>query len=75
MLNVLQIALGAYYLIYGFYLLNLWLKIFNKDTSLSAKQKFLWLVIFVISASFWPLFVPLNYLELLNKENNIDGDV
>lgn len=75
MLNVLQIALGAYYLIYGFYLLNLWQKIFNKDTSLSAKQKFLWLVIFVISASFWPLFVPLNYLELLNKENNLDGDV
>ena len=75
MLNVLQIALGAYYLIYGFYLLNLWLKIFNKDTSLSAKQKFLWLVIFVISASFWPLVVPINYLELLKKENNLDGDV
>ena len=46
-----------------------WLKLFNKDTTITSNERVVCRVILVMSTILWPLIVPIAYLELLNKKN------
>ena len=65
----LQVALLFAYLFMAPFYFTSWLKLYNKDISLSAEERLLSRVFLVISTILWPLVVPIAYLELLNKKN------
>ena len=69
-MKLLQITLVVAYLFMApFYFIS-WLKLFNKDTSITSNERLVSMVILVMSTILWPLIVPIAYLELLNKKNN-----
>ena len=57
------------YLITSPYFFTIWLKLFKRDSSLSSLERRLSWVILVVATIFWPIAVPLAYLELLSKHN------
>lgn len=57
--------------VYGFIgirFFRIWFFFWQKDTALSDKDKFPSLAIVIFMTVFWPLVVPLAYLELLEKK-------
>ncbi len=52
----------------GIRFFRIWLFFWQQDTALSDKDKFSSLAIVVFMTVFWPLVVPLAYLELLEKK-------
>jgi hypothetical protein len=57
------------YLITIPYFFTIWLTLFQRDSSLSSLERYLSWVILVVATIFWPIAVPLAYLELLSKHN------
>jgi len=57
------------YLITSPYFFTIWLKLFQRDSRLSSLERRLSWGILVVATIFWPIAVPLAYLELLSKHN------
>lgn len=63
------IALSAVsYLLIALYFFRIWLAVFQRDTSVSPGEKPGAMAILVGISIFWPIVVPLAYLELLNTK-------
>ncbi|WP_017651164.1 hypothetical protein [Fortiea contorta] len=60
-----------FYLVMAYCLLNEWLDFFLADKDITSEQRSLSYVILVIGTTFWPIVVPIAYLELLkfNKKH------
>ena len=66
-----KIPLICLIIVYGFIgirFLRIWLFFWQQDTALSDRDKFSSLAIVVLMTIFWPIVVPLAYLELLEKK-------
>lgn len=61
--------LAIIYLLTALRLLAVWLKLLNQDDNCSGLGKSQSIAILITIATFWPLVLPLAYLELLNKNN------
>ena len=59
------------YLLMAIHFFTLWLAVFRRDTSVSPEEELGALMILVIITIFWPLVVPLSYLELLNGRKTV----
>ncbi len=71
---MLKYILGSciiYYLLIARSFFTTWLAVFQKDTQLNSEEKFLVVVILIISTVLWPVVLPLAYLELLRKNSKI----
>lgn len=64
----------ATYLLMAVPFLSIWLNAFRRDTSLSARERQLSLVVLAIATVFWPVVVPLSYLELLQTKRILRRD-
>lgn len=62
----------ATYLFMAIPFLGIWLNAFRRDTSQSAKKSQFSLIALAIATVFWPVVVPVSYLELL-KTKRIAG--
>lgn len=54
-----------FYLIMAFCFFNQWLVFFLADEEMDSEQRFYSTIVLVIATIFWPIVVPLAYLELL----------
>jgi hypothetical protein len=61
--------LGIFYLIMTPLFFSIWLNFFQRDSSLSYREKRLSWVILLTATILWPVVVPIAYLELLSKHN------
>lgn len=66
----LLVALLVPYLLMASCFFNSWLQLFKKDTSLSANDRLLSMVMLFIATILWPVVVPIAYLELLKQKND-----
>lgn len=69
---MLLIGLGIlFYLLMAYCFLNEWLDFFLADKDITPEQRSISYVILVIATTFWPVIVPIAYLELLkfNKKH------
>lgn len=48
-----------------------WLKFFKKDNNLSNKEQQLSWIILLVATVFWPIVVPISYLELLSAKTRV----
>jgi hypothetical protein len=64
----------ATYLLMAIPFLSIWLNAFRRDTSLSARDRQLSLVVLAVATVLWPVVVPISYLELLKKKRIAGGD-
>ncbi|WP_427158126.1 hypothetical protein ACQFX9_20685 [Aliinostoc sp. HNIBRCY26] len=56
----------AFYLAIAYFLLRKWLFFFLEDKEMSDSQRSISRVILFIATIFWPIIVPIAYIELLN---------
>jgi hypothetical protein len=68
-------ATGFVYLISASYFFTLWLKFFKQDTNLSFEERCFSLLILGIATLFWPIVVPLAYIELLSKPKKCRSNI
>jgi Trk-type K+ transport system membrane component len=61
--------LGIFYLIMTPLFFSIWLNFFQRDSSLSYREKRLSWVILLTATILWPVVVLIAYLELLSKHN------
>jgi hypothetical protein len=47
---------------------NVWLKLYQQDSSISVEEKQLSWIILILGAVFWPIVVPISYLTLLERK-------
>lgn len=60
-----------YYLLIARSFFTTWLAVFQQDTQLNSEEKFLAIVILILSTVLWPVVLPLAYLELISKNSKI----
>ena len=72
-MKLLLICVSAFYSLIALRLFSAWLKVLQRDASLSSQQRQLYLRLIVITI-LWPLIVPFAYLELLSKAENESAD-
>lgn len=60
--------LALVYWLMAIHVFMFWLDFFKKDRSMSNKEKLQSKIILVIATLFWPIVVPISYLELLNAK-------
>jgi len=60
-----------FYLVMAYFFLNEWLDFFLSDKDLTTEQRFISYIVLIIGTIFWPIVVPIAYLELLkfNKKH------
>lgn len=60
-----------FYLVMAYFFLNEWLDFFLADKDLTTEQRFISYIVLIIGTIFWPIVVPIAYLELLkfNKKH------
>ncbi|MFB2982778.1 hypothetical protein [Microseira sp. BLCC-F43] len=71
MLKYILVAVVVYYLLIARSVFTTWLAVFHQDTQLTSEEKFLAIVILIISTVLWPVVLPLAYLELISKNSKI----
>ncbi|GET42906.1 hypothetical protein [Microseira wollei] len=71
MLKYILVAVVVYYLLIARAFFTTWLSVFQQDTQLTSEEKFLAIVILILSTVLWPFVLPLAYLELLRKNSKI----
>jgi hypothetical protein len=64
----------AIYLLVAIPFLSIWLNALRRDTPHSARERQLSLIALAIAIVFWPVVVPLSYLELLRTRGIVGGD-
>jgi Trk-type K+ transport system membrane component len=67
--NIFIDFLGIFYLIMTPLFFSIWLNFFQRDSSLSYREKRLSWVILLTATILWPVVVQIAYLELLSKHN------
>lgn len=72
MKEMILVHLVVVYLLMSTRFLTIWLEFFRRDSSLSSQEKHLSWVTLVVATIFWPIVVPLAYLELLIKAKKCD---
>jgi hypothetical protein len=65
MIKIILINMAFIYSLIAAHFFRVWLEFIKQDISLSAKDKRLSLEILAIATLFWPIVVPISYLELL----------
>jgi predicted neutral ceramidase superfamily lipid hydrolase len=71
MLRLILLFVIGYYLLIARSFFTTWLAIFQQDTQLTSEEKFLAIVILILSTVLWPVVLPLAYLELISKNPKI----
>ena len=72
MINVTTVF-GLIYLLSAVYFFKIWYFYFQKDASLTKQDRLLCLRILLVASIFWPMVVPISYLELL-KNDRLQAD-
>lgn len=72
MLNINPVF-GLIYLVSAAYFFKIWYSYFQQDSSLTEQDRLLSLGILLVATIFWPVVVPISYLELLNT-NRLQAD-
>ena len=65
---MLPVYLEVVYLIMGTCFFTIWLEFFKQDASLTVEERPQSMVTLVVATIFWPLVVPIAYLELILKK-------
>jgi hypothetical protein len=66
----MQIVIGTLLVIYGVVapvLFFKWLELMSRDRHLSRRERLLSRWVVLIATAFWPIVLPLSYLELLER--------
>lgn len=67
-MNQIQLTLTIAYLLITCYFLTNWLIFSLRHTASNPEDKFLSVVIFVVTTIFWPLMIPMSCLEMIQKK-------
>jgi hypothetical protein len=70
MLKLLLVPAIVFYLLIAKSFFTTWLAVFKQDPDLSSEERFLVLVILSLATVFWPLIIPLAYLELISNSQS-----
>ncbi|HEY9893146.1 MAG TPA: hypothetical protein V6D37_15335, partial [Candidatus Sericytochromatia bacterium] len=62
MIQLIMFILFCVYLIMLQRVFNVWLKLYQQDSSISVEEKQLSWIILILGAVFWPIVVPISYL-------------
>ena len=68
MIQLIMFILFCLYLIMLQRVFNVWLKLYQQDSSISVEEKQLSWIILILGAIFWPIVVPISYLTLLERK-------
>ncbi|MEQ9672081.1 hypothetical protein [Coleofasciculus sp. G2-EDA-02] len=73
MLNIIFSGLIIFYLIMLPLLFTRWLDFLQREENLSPETQFHSVIFLTIAALLWPLVVPISYLELLERQGQIQN--
>ncbi len=66
--NQIQLTLTISYLLMTFYFLTNWLIFSLRNPASTPEDKFLSVVMFMVTTIFWPLMIPISCLEMIQKK-------
>ncbi|MEH2439832.1 hypothetical protein [Nostoc sp.] len=67
-MNQIQLTLTLGYLLMTGYFLSNWLIFSLRHPTSTPEDKFLSVVMFMVTTLFWPLMIPISFLEILQKK-------
>jgi len=67
-MNKIEFAIIVSYLLMSCYFFINWLRFTLSHPSSSPEDKFLSFVMFIISTIFWPIIIPMSFMEILKTE-------
>ncbi|MDF5738388.1 MAG: hypothetical protein PUQ00_22700 [Nostoc sp. S13] len=67
-MNQIQLTLTIGYLLMTCYFLSNWLIFFLRHPISTPEDKFLSVVMFMVTTIFWPLMIPMSCLEIVQKK-------
>lgn len=67
-MNKIEFAIIVSYLLMSCYFFINWLRFTLSHPSSSPEDKFLSFVMFIISSIFWPIIIPMSFMEILKTE-------
>ncbi len=70
--KITLVILGVFYLVMAPCFFRVWLRVLNRIFSFTSKEKYLYLLFFLIAAIFWPVVIPVAYLELVSEPKTSD---
>ncbi|MEQ8970137.1 MAG: hypothetical protein RIE73_07035 [Coleofasciculus sp. C1-SOL-03] len=73
MWNIIFIGLILFYLVMLPLFFTRWLGFLKREENLSAKAQFHSLMFLLLAAILWPLVVPISYLELLERQKQLQN--
>ncbi|HEY9665597.1 MAG TPA: hypothetical protein V6C91_02270 [Coleofasciculaceae cyanobacterium] len=73
-MKLLLVIFLLFYLLMAHRFFNVWLKFFQKDTSMSPEERQFSRIVLIIGTALWPVVVPTAYLSLLEKKLEIQAE-
>jgi hypothetical protein len=70
----MEIIFGLVIISYLLIALSLWIKylsLLSKDQNISPEDKTICIITFAIAGIFWPIVMPISYVELFGSQNSV----
>lgn len=67
-MNKIELAIIVSYLLMSCYFFINWLRFTLRHPSSSPEEKFLSFVMFIISTIFWPIIIPMSFIDILKTD-------